>query len=225
MIDDPASGSAGPSSDLGQIGERRVVKIGGVRFAGRRRRPSGEKEPLPREFRGTGTFWAVVALSRPCHLDLALRPRRVARLVDATGFETVAAACRTCAQTPLRRCSRGSTSSRPNLSFAWCRWGTILALVFYKRWRHLVAGMAVFLIVDLVSTGMAAAVARPRPLVEILVSWEGYSHPSAPLASLAATLGVIGYSLIPTGQVAQLVVLRERSAAPDRSLRSDLSRC
>ena len=41
---------------------------------------------------------------------------------------------------------------------------------------------------------------RPRPLVEILVSWEGYSHPSAPLASLAATLGVVGYSLIPKGK-------------------------
>ena len=80
------------------------------------------------------------------------------------------------------------------------RWGVILALVFYRRWRHLVAGMAVFLIVDLVSTGMAAAVARPRPLVEILVPWEGYSHPSVPLASLAATLGVLGYSLFPQGK-------------------------
>ena len=62
VIDGTTNGPVGPSSDLGQIGERRVVSIGGVRFAGRRRRPSGEKEPLPREFRGTGTFWAVIAL-------------------------------------------------------------------------------------------------------------------------------------------------------------------
>ncbi|MCJ7779708.1 MAG: hypothetical protein MUQ27_02680, partial [Acidimicrobiia bacterium] len=62
MIDGTASGPVGPSSDLGQIGERRVVRIAGVRFTGRRRRPSGEKEPLPREFRGTGTFWLVIAL-------------------------------------------------------------------------------------------------------------------------------------------------------------------
>ena len=199
MIDETASGTAGPSSDLGQIGERRVVKIGGVRFAGRRRRPSGEKEPLPREFRGTGTFWAVVALSGLVIwillFALAGSPdwwtRQDLKLLER--LQDV----RTDAATAL---FKGFNFLTTEPAIRVVRWGTILALVFYKRWRHLVAGMAVFLIVDLVSTGMAAAVARPRPLVEILVPWEGYSHPSAPLASLAATLGVIGYSLIPKGK-------------------------
>ncbi len=80
------------------------------------------------------------------------------------------------------------------------RWGVTLALIFYRRWRHLVAAMAVLLIVDVVTSGMVYAVARPRPLVEILVPWEGYSHPSVPVASIAATLGVIGDSLIPKGK-------------------------
>jgi tRNA A-37 threonylcarbamoyl transferase component Bud32 len=80
------------------------------------------------------------------------------------------------------------------------RWGTILALIFYRRWRHLVAGMAVFLVVEGISAAMTNAVARPRPLVEILVPWEGYSHPSVPLAALAATIGVMGYSLLPKGK-------------------------
>ena len=52
-----------PSSDLTGIGQRRVVRIGHVRVAGRRRRPSGEREPLPREFRATGAFWLVIAIS------------------------------------------------------------------------------------------------------------------------------------------------------------------
>ena len=156
VIDDPAGGSAGPRSDLGQIGERRVVKIGGVRFAGRRRRPSGEKEPLPREFRGTGTFWALAALGGLIVWALlfliAGSPdwwtrqdlRLLLRLEDM----------RTDAATALFKAFNFLTTE---LFIRVVRWGTILALVFYRRWRHLVAGMAVFLIVDLVSTGMAAA--------------------------------------------------------------------
>ncbi len=191
--------SGGPSSDLGQIGERRVVSIAGVRLAGRRRRPSGEKEPLPREFRGTGTFWAVVALlglliwallfliggspdwwTRQ-DMKLLLRLEEM-RSEAATAF------------------FKGINLLTADLFIRVVRWGVILALIFYRRWRHLVAGMAVFLTVDLVTSAMVYAVARPRPFVEILVPWEGYSHPSVPVASIAATLGVIGYSLIPKGK-------------------------
>ena len=80
------------------------------------------------------------------------------------------------------------------------RWATIIVLIVYRRWRHLFAAIAVFAIVGLIAESMAVAVARPRPLVEILVPWEGYSHPSVPIASVAVTLGVMGYSLIPHGR-------------------------
>ncbi|MCJ7781680.1 MAG: hypothetical protein MUQ27_12740, partial [Acidimicrobiia bacterium] len=191
--------SRSPSSDLRLVGERRVVRIGGVRFAGRRRRPSGEKEPLPREFRGTGTFWLLIALSSlliwallfalPGSADWWTRHdmRLLLRLEDM----------RTDAATTVLK---GVNLITGDLALRVVRWGIIIALIFYKRWRHLVAAIAVFLLIDLVSTGMANAVARPRPLVEILVSWEGYAHPSLPLASLAATLGVVGYSLVPEGK-------------------------
>ena len=153
---------------------------------------------MPREFRGTGMFWAVIALiglsiwamlflvsGSPdwwTRQDLRLMVRvEDIRTDAATAF------------------FKGVNLLTEDLFTRAVRWGVILALIFYRRWRHLVAGMAVFLIVDLVTTGMVYAVARPRPLVEILVSWEGYSHPSIPVASLAATLRVIGYALIPKG--------------------------
>jgi tRNA A-37 threonylcarbamoyl transferase component Bud32 len=191
--------SGGPSSDLGQVGERRVVRIAGVRLAGRRRRPSGEKEPLPREFRGTGTFWAVVAL-------LGLLIWALLFLIGGSPdwwtrqdmkFLLRVEEMRSEAATAF---FKGINLLTADLFIRVVRWGVILALIFYRRWRHLVAGMAVFLTVDVVTSAMVYAVARPRPFVEILVPWEGYSHPSVPVASVAATLGVIGYSLIPKGK-------------------------
>ena len=188
-----------PSSDLTGIGQRRVVRIGHVRVAGRRRRPSGEREPLPREFRATGAFWLVIAISAlviwallftlPGSADWWTRQdlRLLLRLEDM----------RTDAATAVLEVVNLLTS---NLAIRVIRWSTILALIFYKRWRHLVAAAGVFLVVDLVSTAMANAIARPRPLVEILAPWEGYAHPSEPLAGLAATFGVIGYSLFPKGR-------------------------
>jgi tRNA A-37 threonylcarbamoyl transferase component Bud32 len=80
------------------------------------------------------------------------------------------------------------------------RWSIIAVLVFYRRWRHLAAGIAAIALVEATAALMAEAVARSRPFVEILAPWEGYSHPSNPVASLAVTLGVVGYSLIPGGR-------------------------
>jgi tRNA A-37 threonylcarbamoyl transferase component Bud32 len=44
-------------------------------------------------------------------------------------------------------------------------------------------------------------VARPRPLVDIIGDWEGYSHPSVPVAALAVTLAAIGLALVPKGRL------------------------
>jgi hypothetical protein len=60
--------------------------------------------------------------------------------------------------------------------------------------------LIVFVTVEAVSTGLAEAIGRPRPLVQILGTWQGYAHPSVPVASLAATLGAMGQSLIPRGR-------------------------
>lgn len=80
------------------------------------------------------------------------------------------------------------------------RWGTFIVLIVYRRWRHLIAGIAAIALVEAIGGGMTLAIARPRPLVDILVPWEGYSHPSTAVASFAVTLGVMGYSLFPRGR-------------------------
>ena len=48
---------------LVELGERREVRIAGVRVAGRRRRPSGEKAALPRELGTSGRLWLLDGLA------------------------------------------------------------------------------------------------------------------------------------------------------------------
>jgi tRNA A-37 threonylcarbamoyl transferase component Bud32/membrane-associated phospholipid phosphatase len=81
------------------------------------------------------------------------------------------------------------------------RWGLLLSLVFFKRFRHLFVLLGSLLAVGLVTSVVAQLAARARPLgVEILGSWEGGSQPSRPLAALAVTMLGITYTLVPAGR-------------------------
>src|SRR5205823_5571446 len=80
------------------------------------------------------------------------------------------------------------------------RWGTILALIWFRRWRHLVVFVGAILLLGSVGTVLPILIARPRPLsVPILGGWSGFSMPSAPVAALAGTLLGIGFGLFPDG--------------------------
>jgi tRNA A-37 threonylcarbamoyl transferase component Bud32 len=75
-----------------------------------------------------------------------------------------------------------------------------LALVLLRRWRHLLVGLLALFLTETIVGIATVAIARPRPLVAPLAGWEGYAHPSAPVASLAVTLTVVGFVLVPTGR-------------------------
>ncbi len=82
------------------------------------------------------------------------------------------------------------------------RWGTVLALLGLRRFRHLLVFLGVMLVVTSVSSTMALLIGRPRPVgVEILGSWDGYSHPSAPVISLGLSLMGVLYTLVPAGRL------------------------
>jgi len=80
------------------------------------------------------------------------------------------------------------------------RWATILILAITRRWRALIGVGLAFIIVDALQRQLAVAVARPRPFVEIIGQWSGYSHPSRPVALLAVSVVVAGLALIPRGR-------------------------
>ena len=81
------------------------------------------------------------------------------------------------------------------------RWSALIGLLFLKRFRHFFVFLGSIFVVGFITNTMSYLIARPRPLgIEILGHWEGFSHPSQPMAFLAVTLLGISYSLVPPGR-------------------------
>jgi tRNA A-37 threonylcarbamoyl transferase component Bud32/membrane-associated phospholipid phosphatase len=90
-------------------------------------------------------------------------------------------------------------------------WTTMAVLIAFRRWRHLAVLLVTWLLFDALLDGLVWLFARPRPLgVDILGAWEGFSHPSRPVATLAFVLVAMIYTLAPHGEVRN----RAKLAAP-----------
>ena len=184
--------------ELDLVGGRREFKIAGIKVAGRRRRPSGEAAPLPRDMRGAGQLWLVFGILIVIIWGwLFVSPsstqwwtdqdyRLIDWLVDRrTDFWTSIA--------------KAFNALSSELFIRVLRIGTLFALIFVKRWRHFFAVLIAVLIVEGTGDLLQDLVGRHRPLVPILADWEGASHPSRPVAALGITLGAMAYSLLPHG--------------------------
>jgi len=169
----------------------------------RRRRPSGEPPPLPRGLY-SGKYWLGLSLT-------AILGWVTIVLVDnagvgATRFDVgileVIEGWRTGWMTNVMEAlhSLGSEWVTRVLRIA-----IIVALLFFKRFRHLFVFFFSILAVGLITTMAATEIGRPRPvLIEIIGHWQGASHPSRPVAALAATLLAILYTLVVAGHTRKI---------------------
>jgi membrane-associated phospholipid phosphatase/tRNA A-37 threonylcarbamoyl transferase component Bud32 len=185
------------------VGAARDAAPPGSRRSRRRRRPTGEPPPLPRHLESTGVGWMAAAVGLITLSLLVFTAGRYGRgmsltVVDSWVVERLA---------DLR--GPGLTSAvqvlERLLGSLWTvkvlAWTTLILLVVYKRYRHLIVGLISFQVVTLVVLGLSAAVRRPRPFgVEFEASWAGWSMPSRPVAYLSAILVTILYSLVPKGR-------------------------
>jgi tRNA A-37 threonylcarbamoyl transferase component Bud32/membrane-associated phospholipid phosphatase len=81
------------------------------------------------------------------------------------------------------------------------RWGTIGALIVFKRWRHLAVFIGSILVVQLTAIALANQLARARPDgIEILTDWSGFSQPSFPMVAVALTAIGMAHSLVVPGK-------------------------
>jgi membrane-associated phospholipid phosphatase/tRNA A-37 threonylcarbamoyl transferase component Bud32 len=184
---------------LGDVGQRRQVRIAGIHFMGRRRRPSGEKAPLPRELKRSGWFWLAAAVGLTAlWVSLFAFPLTTDwwSRVDHTVLNWFVDVRTETATTVMKWLQL--------LGSLWIirpiRWTTMIILVVFKRWRTLIGVVVAFIIVDTMQRALSNGIGRPRPLVDIIGEWSGYSHPSRPTALLAVTVVVAGLALVPAGR-------------------------
>jgi membrane-associated phospholipid phosphatase/tRNA A-37 threonylcarbamoyl transferase component Bud32 len=80
--------------------------------------------------------------------------------------------------------------------------GLLLALLALRRFRQLILVLVVAQLLTMVTYDWVGPMAqRPRPFgVEIQTGWGGWALPSVQLTSLAATLVVVLYTLVPEGR-------------------------
>ncbi len=165
---------------------------------GRRRRPSGEAPPLPRHIDATIRGGSVlVGLMIVLWIGLSLPPvLSVVTRVDNAVLRAVA---------KLRAGPLTAVMHRLHgLGSPWivriAAWSTIVALAALRRFRHLAVYLAVLLLGSLIASTVALALGRMRPSsVQVLGTWDGYSHPSRPVALLALVLVGAVYTLVPAG--------------------------
>ena len=184
---------------LAELGVRREVRIVGVRIAGRRRRPSGEKPPLQRELQITGRLWLLGGIAMVAvWISLFAFPETADWWTDRDTLILEQFV-------EIRNSTLTSTANAVAvLGSSWflriLRIGTVLALVFVRRFRHLFAVLLTIIVVQNTVDVVQELVGRPRPLVPIIGDWEGPAHPSGPVARLGVTAGAMAYSLVPTGR-------------------------
>jgi hypothetical protein len=172
----------------------------------RRRRPSGEPPPLPRQLHTSGKGWLLligVAVVAGVLIGNVQQAAVAADVVDhavLSAFEGI----RTPWLTQAARAA-GVLSNPAPLGMLAVWWATLAVLVIWRRWRHLLVCAVALFVVTLGSTVASDMLHRPRPLgVEILGSWTESPLPSVPMAFLTAILVTGLYTLVPAGR------LRER---------------
>ena len=184
---------------LPELAVRREVRIVGIRVAGRRRRPSGEKPPLQREQGTVGRLWllggiAMVAL----WISLFAVP-------DTTNWWTARDNAILGWFVDIR--ASGLSSLADAVAVTGSSWflrvlriGTLIALISVRRMRHFFAVLLAIIVVQATVEIIQEFVGRPRPFVPIIGDWEGPSHPSGPVARLGVTVAAMAYSLVPAGR-------------------------
>ena len=186
---------------LEDVGVRRQVRFGGITVLGRRRRPSGAADPLPRDLRARGRFWLlagvfVVAVWGSLYvwsqtsLWWTYRDLEVLRWLESVRSATLTAVAEAVH-------ALGSVwAYRP------IRWAVIAALIAVKRWRQLIAFLASILLVQLLAETIGVVIGRARPIgIEIIGDWEGFAHPSLPITALTSALEGLFVPVLPVHHV------------------------
>ncbi|HEX5588415.1 MAG TPA: hypothetical protein VFZ17_13965 [Acidimicrobiia bacterium] len=171
-----------------------------LRRTRRRRRPSGAPPPLPRKIGVTGTGWLIASLVLLAWTVLAINNEWASRVTDRTDswilrqIATLRTGWLTDVADVIDRVGSGWTVTIVGF-------GLLIAIVVFKRWRHLFTYLGAVLVLELIGDLIYYAYARPRPYgVTTIGRWSGYSFPASPVAVLALVIIGIVYALVVPGR-------------------------
>jgi tRNA A-37 threonylcarbamoyl transferase component Bud32/membrane-associated phospholipid phosphatase len=190
---------------LPELSQRREIRIGGVRVAGRRRRPSGERAPLQRELRIVGRLWLLGGIAMiAIWISLFAFP-------GTTGWWTSRDNSILNQFVDIRTNTLTSIADAVSvLGSSWLirllRIATLVALISVRRFRHVFAVLLAIILVQVTVDVLQDFIGRPRPFVPIIGDWDGPSHPSGPVSRLAVTVAAMSYTLVPSGRQRHVAV-------------------
>lgn len=167
--------------------------------SGRHRRPSGEPPPLPRVIpTSTRVYAALVLATAVLEVALAVHPAR--RWITSGDLAVLGL---------LEHLRAGPVTDVleqvAELGSPWTArvlfWGTLAVLLAVRRFHLLVGYLGVVLVTSLAVTVLAVVQGRMRPAgLPVLGDWQGYAHPSVPVALLALVLVGARSTLVPSGR-------------------------
>jgi hypothetical protein len=161
-----------------------------------RRRPSGEPPPLPREDRWTRWIWVLAAvLLLGAVVSVLIATTDVVETADQAVLSWFAEA-RGPGLTDAARLVAALTTFAAVMTL---RIATVVVLVVYRRFRHLVVFLATLVATDWLVVRLLA-VELPRPSVPVLVDADEYAFPSKAISTLAITLAAMSFVLVGRGR-------------------------
>ncbi|HSP29849.1 MAG TPA: hypothetical protein VLN74_14950 [Ilumatobacteraceae bacterium] len=179
----------------------RSVLPSSMDHARRRRRPAGTAPPLPRSLGITGRGWLLVLGFQLVWVGAAAvspAARRLTDRVDAAVMRSVVS-LRTNWLTEI-------VEEIDQIGSGWLvtvvGLGLLVALMVFRRWRHLFTFLICVVLVELVGGDVIYhGFQRPRPYdVTIIGRWAGFSLPSPPVVVVATLAVGITYTLVVAGR-------------------------
>jgi len=174
-----------------------------IRQSERRRRPSGEAPPLPHRLQTSGVGWLVALVVLVVLSILVFSGGLRGPAVAVTVLDDAVVRWLTGLDAP------GLAATWQALAFLGSWWvlnilgfGLVLVLLALRRFRHLIVVLIVTQLLTMVLYNWVGPMAqRPRPFgVDIRTGWGGWALPSVQITSLAATLVIVLYTLVPEGR-------------------------
>jgi len=156
----------------------------------RRRRPVGEPPPLPRDLHGPATWWIVTVLLLGAIFVWGKFGGPTAGQFQRWVDRRVTSALPDLSAGRMATTGEALASNIGLWLLIATRWGTAIALIVWKRWRHLAVLVGSVAVVTVLARFFPTAGTQPSTP----------RHPAYAAASLAVTVMGVVYGLVPPGR-------------------------